>query len=158
MAKKTKTKIPLIIAATIVIIIIVIVLVVFLGAKKEEGESETEKPAIAEEIYGFSAVIKEINNKTLTLEGWVHLADTETGAAKVTARGVVTDNTKIVKWEFPENLPKEAGKRVSAKETPISFDTLKVGDKIDIGAFNNISENIKNNTEFNLKHIFIIEK
>jgi len=160
MAKKTKIKIPLIIAAAIIIIIIVIGLVVLLAGKEragQEAEKQSELEQIADKIYGFTAEIEKIDGKTLYLNGWVPKQNT-TESARITVKGVVTDDTEIVKWKFPENLPQESGQRISAKKTPVTFTALQPGDKIEVAGFSNISENIKNNTEFDLKHIFIIER
>jgi len=138
---------------------VIALVILFAGkeeGKKEEAGPEAEKPAIAKEIYGFSAVIKEINDKTLVLEASIPLAGVEKKVTKkITA--LVTDNTEIVKWKFPEKLPQEPGQRINAKKTPISFSDLKIGDKIEVAGFGNISENIKNGTKFDLKHIFIVE-
>lgn len=158
MAKKVKTKILSLIVAVIILIVVVIILV-FVFSAKEESKPGTEELTIANEIYGFSATIKEIQGKILVLEGQISSADdVEQKLVEITAKGVVTDMTKIVKLKFPENVPEDDNEPVYPKETEISFKELKIGDKIDIGAFTNISENIKNNTEFELKHIFIIGK
>ena len=152
-----KDKIPLIIG--IVLVIALIVLIIIFGGIEKEGEetSNLKDVDIAEQIYGFSVEIKEIKGKTLTLEAWIPMADEEAEPIKTTVKAVVTDNTKIVKLKFPENIPEDSEEPVYPEETKMSFDDLKVGEKIDIGTADNISENIKNGTEFEIKHIFIIE-
>lgn len=152
-----KAKLPLIIVIIVVVVLVVVAIV--LGTLKKEGEEETtglEKAAIAEEIYGFTAEIKEIKDKTLTLEGWITMANTEEEPIKALVKAVVTDDTKIAKLKFPEIL-EDSEEPVYPKETEMSFDELKKGDKINIATIENISENIKNQTEFIINDIFIIE-
>ena len=165
MAKaKAKTNIPLIIV--IVVIVIVIVLAIVLGSKKgveeettiPEGErvSEEELAKISNEIYGFAAVVREVKGKTLVLDAWIASADIEEGPVKILIAGVVTDDTEIVKLEFPE-IAEGSDEPVFPEETEMNFDELKPGDRIDIATIDNISENIKNQTEFNIDDIFIVE-
>ena len=151
-----KAKLPLIIVIIVVVVLVVVAIV--LGTLKKEGEEGTglEKRAIAEEIYGFTAEIKEIKDKTLTLEGWIAMANAEEEPIKAIVKAVVTDETNIVKLKFPEIL-EGSEEPVYPKETKMSFDELKVGDKINIATIENISENIKNQTEFIINDIFIAE-
>lgn len=151
-----KDKVPLIIV--IVIVVALVVLVIIFGGKKQ-GEEPGPKPeelAIAEEIYGFSAEIKEIKDKTLTLEGWIAMANPEEKPIRALVKVLVTDQTKIVKLKFPERV-EGSDEPIYPEETEMSFDELKVGDKIDIASIENISENIKNQTEFVINDVFIIE-
>lgn len=158
---KAKTNIPLIVV--IVIIVVVVVLAIVLGGKKggegppggPEGGSVLEAN-IAEEIYGFTAEIKEIKDKTLTLEGWIPMANIEEEPIKATVKALVTDETEIVKLKFPE-ITEGSEEPVYPEETEMSFDELKVGDKINIATIKNISDNIKNQTEFTVNDIFIVE-
>lgn len=155
------SKIPLIIA--IILVVAVVVLVIIFGPEKEGEEATTpEGPTIeqgveiAEEIYGFSGEIKEIKDKTLFVEAWIPLADVEAEPVKAMVKGVVTDQTEIVKLKFPE-VEEDSEEPVFPEETEMSFDELKIGERIDIATIDNISENIKNNTEFNISDIFIVE-
>lgn len=157
------SKIPLIIA--IILVVAVVVLVIIFGPEKEgkegvtpeeEGPTIEEGVEIAEEIYGVSGEIKEIKGKTLMVEAWIPLADVEAQPVKAIVKGVVTDETGIVKLKFPE-ITEETEEPVFPEETEMSFDELKVGERIDIATVDNISENIKNGTEFNISDIFIVE-
>ena len=159
-----KAKLPLIIV--IVIVIILIAVDIFLGGDKNNGnngdngkinDQSLKDVEISSEIYGFSAEIKGIKDKTLTLEASILTTDESANPVKTTVRALVVDNTRIVKLSFPEEVPTDLDEPVYPEETELSFGELKVGDKIDVGAVNNVSENIKNGTEFELSHIFIIE-
>lgn len=152
-----KDKIPLIIG--IVLVIVLVVLIIIFGGIEKEGEktSDLKDVGIAEQIYGFSAEIKEIKDRSLVLEAWIPMADVEQNPIKATIKATVTDNTKIVQLKFPENILEGSEEPVYPEETEMSFDDLKVGEKIDIGTADNISEKIKDGTEFEIKHIFIIE-
>lgn len=156
-----KNKILLIIVVVIVIAIVILA-IIFVGKKGgSEGTSEAEGTSlegveIAEEIYGFSAEIKEIKNKTLLLKAWVSLVDTKKDPVRPMVTAIVNEQTKIVRLKLPEII-EDNTEPIYPKETEMSFDELKVGDKIDIGTIENISEKIKNKTEFILSHIFIIE-
>lgn len=153
-----KAKLPLIIVIIVVIALVVVAIVI--GMSKKEGEEGTQGEAfkdveIAKEIYGFSAEIKEINDKALTLESYVPLADEKAEPVKGIVKAKITDNTKIVKLVFPKQIT-EGTEAVQPEETEMKFEDLKVGDKINISATNNVSENIKNGTEFEIKDIFYI--
>lgn len=157
-----KAKLPLIIV--IVVVVILVVVAVILGNAKKTGEEGTsgeltdlKSVELAQEIYGFSADIKAIKDKTLTLEAWVPLADETAEPVKGLIKARVTDNTKIVKLTFPEEIPTDTAEPIYPEEINMTFEELKVGDSIDIGTVDNVSENIKNGTEFLLSHIFIIE-
>lgn len=156
-----KAKLPLIIVIIVVIALVVVAIVI--GTPKKEGEEGTQGEAvksfkdieIAKEIYGFSAEIKEINDKTLTLESYVPLADEKAEPVKGIVKAKITDNTKIFKLIFPKETTKNT-EPVQPQEIEMKFEDLKVGDKINIGATNNVSENIKNGTEFEINDIFYI--
>jgi len=157
-SKKAKLKKPIIILI-IVLFLLAILATVFCLIKKGRQESglDNEELVISEEIYGFTAEITEINGKTLALNGWVP-KDTEPPSwARIIVKAVVTDKTEIAKIKFPEKSEQKNKETISPEKTPISFDGLKVGDEIHILAANNISENIKNKTSFNLKSIFITD-
>ncbi len=155
-----KDKIPLIII--LVIVVAIIVLAIVFGSKKEgeEGTPETgglpEGVEIAEEIYGFSGEIKEIQDKTLLIEAKILMANPEEEAVETTVKAKVTDLTRIAKLKFPE-IPEGSTEPVYPEETEMSFEELKVGDHVDISTIENISENIKNGTEFVVNDVFIVE-
>lgn len=147
----------------IVVVVAAVVLAIFIAppkigpGKNQKGAGEATKIEIAEEIYGFSAEIKKIEGKTLTLDASISLADATKTPTTISVRALVNDATKIVKLKFPTEI-KDETKPVYPEETPLKFNDLKVGDKIDVAAAANISDNIKNSTEFTLTNIFIIEK
>ena len=154
--------------AKIVLVIIIIVIIVFavlkfvlLPRKTTLNTNPTGGGAInieiAKEIYGFSAEIKAINGKTLTLDASIPLADTTKTPEKISVKAVVNDTTKIVKLKFPTEI-KDKTKPVYPEETPLNFSDLKVGDKINVAVASNVSDNIKNGTEITLITIFIVEK
>jgi len=155
-----KDKIPLIII--IVIVVAIVVLAIVFGGKKEgeeglpEIEGLPEGVEIAEEIYGFSGEIKEIQDKTLLIQAKILMANPEEEATETMVKAKVTDKTRIAKLKFPE-IPEGSTEPVYPKETEMSFEELKVGDKVDISTIENISENIKNGTEFIVNDVFIIE-
>jgi FtsZ-interacting cell division protein ZipA len=152
-----KEKNILLIMVIAIIVIVAILLIVFWIAKKEERglQKIEEVSGIAEEIHGFTAEIKEIKDKTLTLEGRIPMANSEEEPIKAVVKAIVTDETNIVKLKFPET-PEGSEEPVYPEETKMSFEELKVGDKINIGTIENISENIKNQTEFTIDNIFIL--
>lgn len=158
--KKAKIFILIII---IVAVITAVVLAIVIAppkigpGKNQKGADETTKVEIAEEIYGFSAEVKKIENETLFLDASIPLADATKTPITISVRALVNDATKIVKLKFPTEI-KDKTKPVYPEETPLKFNDLKVGDKIDVAAATNISDNIKNSTEFTLTNIFIIEK
>lgn len=158
MAKKL-----LIIIVIILIVALVVLAIVFISPKKEgeevkeeveevkeaeEGiEPEEKGPAIAEEIYGLSGEIKEIKDRTLLVEVNILLADPEKEPIKETVEIVVTDETKIFKLKFPEEIPEGSIEPIFPEKTEISFGDLKIGDKIDIEIPNNVYEKIINKLE-----------
>jgi len=155
--------------AKIVLVIIIIVIIVFavlkfvlLPRKTTLNTNPTGGGAInieiAKEIYGFSAEIKAINGKTLTLDASIPLADTTKTPEKISVKAVVDDTTKIVKLKFPKDIPADSKAPVYPEETPLNFSDLKVGDKINVAVASNVSDNIKNGTEITLTTIFIVEK
>lgn len=147
----------LLIIAIVAIIATVVVAIILLGKNKDNeptkfGEKNVE---IAQEIYGFTAVIKNINDKVLTLEGSIPAASGE--PIKGTVEALVTDQTKIVRLKFPTEI-EDKTKPVYPEEIVLKLSDLKVGDSINIASATNISDNIKNGTQFSLSSIFIIEK
>jgi len=146
-----KSKLPLIIVIVVVIILIIVALLI----DKEPGEKTNLKSAdLAEQIYGFTAEIKEIQDKLLILEAWLPALEEDAELIKGTVTAFATDETEIVKLVFPEDPTSEP---VFPEEIDMAFDDLKVGDKIDIGTIENVYENLKNEEEFELSHIFLIE-
>lgn len=163
----TKERIPLVIAIVIVMAALIILAIALVTCKKESGP-ETEGPAtegpvaeevaIAEEIYGISGEIKEVYlDRILSVEANILLADPMKEPIKQMVKIKVTDQTKILKLKFPEEIPEGSTEPIIPEETEISFDDLKVGDKIDIETINNISENIKNKTEIIASVINVVE-
>lgn len=161
--KKQKIILAIIIIATLIIII-----VSFLCKQKnttqtktpnETGivnESETLKNSeIIQEIYGFSATIKNINDKTLTLEGTIPM--TNGGITKGMAKAIITEQTEIAKLKFP-NETENKSEPILPQKTNIKLNELKIGDNINIVSIKNIYDNLKNGTPFSLDKIFIIEK
>jgi hypothetical protein len=162
-----KSKIILLIIVVVIIIAAVVLTVILTGKKglkgekgaaPSEGKPIEEGTVIAESVYGFSAEIKGIKDKTLSLDASILLADTTKPPLTVSVKGTITNDTKIVMLEFPKELSADPTKPNYPKEIKMSFSDLRVGDKINVGTFTNVSENIKNNTEFPIKNIFIFEK
>jgi hypothetical protein len=155
-----KAKIILI-AVIIIVIAIVVVAIIITQPGKQNGTNNTgdneslKNVEIAKEIYGFSAVIKNIDDKILTLEGSIPAASGE--PVKGTVEALVTDQTKIVRLKFPTEI-KDKTKPVYPEETVLKLSDLKVGDKVNIASATNISDNVKNGTQFPLTSIFIIEQ
>jgi len=154
-----KTKIILI--AIIVVVIAVVVVAIVIKPIKQNGTNNTsdnnslKSAEIAKEFYGFSAVIKGIDDKTLTLEGSIPAASGE--PVKRTVEALVTDQTKIAQLKFPTEI-KDKTKPVIPEEIVLKLSDLKVGDSIDVASATNISDNIKNGTQFSLTNIFFIAK
>ena len=156
-----KSKIILLIIVIVVIIAAVVLAVVLTGKKGPGGEEGKGKPieegvVIATEIYGFSAQITGIKDKTLSLDASILLADATQAPITVPIKVSVTDETKITKLEFPTDIPEGSTEPIYPKETALSLNDLKVGDKIHAVALNNVSENIKNGTEFPLREILMV--
>ncbi|HUT96002.1 MAG TPA: hypothetical protein VMW82_00305 [Candidatus Paceibacterota bacterium] len=147
--------------SAIVVIIVIVIAVIITKPGKQNGTNNTsdnkslKNVEIAQEIYGFSAVIKNIDDKVLTLEGLIPAASGE--PIKGTVEASVTDQTKIVGLKFPAEI-EDKTKPVYPEETVLKLSDLKVGDSINIASATNISDNIKNGTQFPLTSIFIIEK
>lgn len=99
-------------------------------------------------------MIKNIDDKILTLEGSIPAASEET--IKGTVEASVTDQTKIVKLKFPAEI-EDKTKPVFPEETALKLSDLKVGDNVNIVSATNISDSIKNGTQFPLTSIFIVE-
>lgn len=151
MAKKL-----LIIIVIVLIVALVVLAIVFISPKKEveevkeaeEGvEPEEKSPAIAEEIYGLSGEIKEIKDKTLLVEVNIILADPMKEPIKQMVKIKVTDETRILKLKFPEEIPEGSIEPIFPEKTEISFNDLEVGDKIDIEIPDNVYEKIINKLE-----------
>jgi hypothetical protein len=120
------------------------------------NENETLKNSeIIQEIYGFSATIKNIDDKTLTLEGTIPM--TNGSVTKGTAKAIITEQTEISKLKFP-NETENKSEPILPQKTDIKFNELKIGDNINIVSIKNIYDNLKNGTSFSLDKIFIIEK
>lgn len=158
----TKEKIPLVIAIVIVMAALIVLAIALATCKKESkpeagGPAVEEEVAIAEEIYGISGEIKEIRDEVLLMEANILLADPGKKPIKEMVRIKVTDQTKILKLKFPEEIPEGSIELIFPEETEISFNDLKVGDKIDIETADNVSENIKNKTEVIASIINVVE-
>lgn len=154
-------KIPFIIIIILVIIVVALV-IIFSGIKKEEEEAEEsqpekEEPIIAKEIYGLSGEIKETKAGALLVEAKILLADSGKEPIKEIIEIIISDETKIIKLKFPEEIPEGSIEPIFPEETEVGFDELKVGDKIDIKTAENVSENIKNKTEIEANVINIVE-
>lgn len=147
----------LLIIVIVVIVAVVVVAIILLGKNKGTGPTrfDLKNVEIAQEIYGFSAVIKNIDDKILTLEGSIPAASGE--PIKGTVEASVTDQTKIAKLKFPAEI-KDKTKPVYPEETALKLSDLKVGDNVNIASATNISDSIKNGTQFPLTSIFIIEE
>jgi hypothetical protein len=149
----------LIILLAIVIILVVAIVVVIVitkpGAQNTTNNNSLKNVDIVKEIYGFSATIKKIDDKTLTIEGSIPTISGPT--IKTTIATLVTDQTKIVKLKFPTEI-KDKTKPIYPEETILKLSDLKIGDNINVASTANVSDNIKNGTQFILTGIFIIEK
>jgi len=157
----------LLIIGVIVVIIVVAVIILLTGPKTEDsnvqengnGISEDvvipENIDIAKEIYGFSAEIKGIEGKTLTLESLIPLANEEEVPVKIMIKAVVTDNTTIIKYVFSKESSEDPDEAIDPEEIDLTFDDLKVGDKISAGTNENVFEKIKNQEEINMSYIFV---
>jgi uncharacterized membrane protein len=154
-------KIKTILIAIVIIAIVVIVVIVAIKSGKQNGTNNTnnndslKNVEIASEFYGFSATIKNIDGKTLTLEGSIPAASGE--PVTETVKVSVTDETKIVKLKFPTET-EDKTKPVYPEEIVLKFSDLKIGDKIDISSVENIAENIKTDKPIIVNNIFITEQ
>lgn len=144
------------IIAIIIAIVVLIAWLIIPEVIKKETPPETKTPAIAEEIYGLSGEIKEIKDKSLLVEANILLANPEEGSIKETLKIVVTNETKILKLEFPEEIPEDSTE-IFPEEIEINFDNLKIGDKIDIETIDNVSRKIKDKIEIVAKSIKVVE-
>jgi hypothetical protein len=147
------TRKPFVIVIIVVLFILVAAAVV-LGIK---NKGKPEEPIIAEEFYGLSAEIKEIEGKILLAEANILLADSTKEPIKKTIKIVVTDETKILKLKFPEEIPEDSLEPVFPETTEIEFEELKVGDRIDVETSDNISENVKNEIDIIAEIINILD-
>lgn len=155
-----KLKPPLLITIIVVIVLVILAIILFPTKKKESQEStitSLKDVNIAKEIYGFSAEIKVIKDKTLTLDASIPLTDTTKTPEKISVKAVVNDATKIIKMKFPAE-PAEKDKPVFPQETPLKFSDLKVGDKINIAFRENVSDKLKAGEQLTIKDLFIVEK
>jgi len=146
------------ILAIVVIVAIVVVAIILLYENQSTGPTGSDvKNEIAKEIYGLTGTIKKIKGKTLTLEALIPPVDAQKSQVGATIKTTVTDQTKIVKIKFPEDVATDSKEPVYPEETVLNFSDLKVGDKIDIGMTENVYEKIINQTEFDINTIYIIE-
>lgn len=129
-----------------------VIIVIAILCVKKEGP-----PPIAEEIYGLSGEIKEIEDGFVLVEARILLADPGEEPIKELVKVAVTDETKIFELKFPGEISEGSTEPVFPEEIRISFNDLKVGDKIDIETTENISENIKNKTEIVVSIINVVE-
>lgn len=152
-----KTKIILLAIIVVLVVAIVIVVVVVKPSKQNitNNDDALKKTEIAKEIYGFSATIKKIDDKILTLEGSIPVVSGS--PIKTTLTALITDQTKIVKLKFPTEI-KDKTKPIYPEETTLKLSDLKIGDSINVASAINISDNIKNNTQFSITSIFIVAK
>ena len=160
-----KAKIILIAVIVIIIAIVVVAIVTKPGGKNGTNNNGTNNSSnnnntlknveIAKEIYGFSATIQKINDKVLTLEGSIPVVAGD--PTKVTITALVTDQTKIVKLKFPAEITDKT-KPVYPQETPLKLSDLAVGENINVASATNVSDNLKNGTQFSLTSIFVVEK
>ncbi len=152
-------KAKILLVVLIVILIVLITVAAILEISKREKEEKEEKGLkeveFAKRIYGFPAEIKEIQGKSLVLEGLIPLADAEREPVKKIVKAIVTDQTKIVKLEFPEEILADVSEPVYPKEMEIEFEELKIGEKVSISTIGNVSEKIKNGQEFEINKIFV---
>jgi len=146
------------ILAIVVIVAIVVVAIILLYKNRSTGPTGSDvKNEIAKEIYGLTATIKKIKGKILTLEAMIPPVDTQKSQVGATIKATVTDQTKIVKIIFPEDVAIDSKEPIYPEETILNFSDLKVGDEIDIGMTENVYEKIINQTEFDINTIYIIE-
>lgn len=140
-----------------IIIIVIIALIVFIIIKTNKTNNPSLKNTeISKEIYGFSAVIKKINNNTLTLEASILLADTSKEPITATIKALTDDQTKITKLTFPAAV-EDKTKPIYPEEITLQLSELRVGDKINASSTINISEKLKNGEVFLLNSIWVIE-
>jgi len=147
MTKKSKILLIIIIVA----IIIVASLIVFLK------KPETEESLIAEKIFGLSGTIQEIEGNGFLAEVNVLLDDLSQEPVKKTIRIAISNDTKILRVEFPETIPQGDNDPIFPKETEIGFSDLNVGDKVDIETLGNASQGIKDKTSITAKRISVIK-
>ena len=146
------------ILAIVVIVAIVVVAIILLYENRSTGPTGADvKDEIAKEIYGLTGSIKKIGGKTLTLGALIPPLDAQKAQVEATIKATVTDQTKIVKIKFPEDVAADSKQPVYPEETILNFSDLKVGDKIDIGTTENVYEKIINQTEFDINTIYIID-
>jgi len=141
----------------IVLIILVILAIIFGGYKKPSPGGE--EVVIAKEIYGISGTIESIGSNALVVNALILLEDPTKTPITQKVNVSVDNDTNIVKLEFPDpkTIPAGSTKPILPKETALKFSDLKIGDKVDIQAKENISEKIKNNTSFTASVINVVK-
>ena len=139
-----------------ILAIIIIALVILINNQQKEP-TFPESEAIAEKIQGLSGEIKNIGNKTLSVEAKIPLADTTKEPIKKVLKIVLADGVRITKFIFPEEIPAEITEPLIVDEVEITFNDLQVGNKIDIGVPKNVSNDIKNGNDIVATHIFVIK-
>ena len=144
----------------IVLIILVVLAIIFGGYKKPGTPPGPGEVSIAKEIYGISGTVEEIKPNTLIVNALILLEGPAEPPINKRVNVIVDIGTKLATLQFPDPetlTPEQIKDGVKPKETEIKFSDLKIGDKIDIQANENISENIKNNIPFVAKVINVVE-
>ncbi len=155
MAIKTKFLIPIIIV--VVLIIAGVILALVLSGYKTPFQKQ---PEIAKEIYGVSGTIEEIRTSSLIINALISYQDPSLEPKQANVEAAVNNETKIYTLKFPDPntlTKKQLESGVQPKITEIKFADLKKGDKVDISAKENISENIKNNSPFTADVINVVK-
>ncbi|OGZ32035.1 MAG: hypothetical protein A2V69_02010 [Candidatus Portnoybacteria bacterium RBG_13_40_8] len=135
----------------IVILVISIIGVIVFGGKKE-ANNQGKEPTLPEEIYGLSGTITSIGEKEIFIDALIVYTD---GSNETQSKRILVDeNTKITTLEFPKITAEDRNKPIEQpKEIEIGFTDLKVGDKIEAIA----NENIVGKDEFLVKYINVIK-
>ena len=146
----------------IILMVLIVALVVFaivfkIPKEKEleetngiqENEPKIEEMDLASEIYAVSGEITEIKDKGLRIKALIPLALEEREPILVTISITINENTKMIKIKSPEGAMPE--------ETDISLNDLEIGNIIDVGTNENISDKIKNNKEFTADYLYFSE-
>jgi len=143
----------------IVLLLLIIFAVIFGGYKKPSPQPGPEEVVIAKEIYGISGTIESIHQNALIVDALILLKDPSKTPIRQKVNVLVNNEVKILVLKFPdpEDIPKGSTKPIYPPETEIKFNELKVGDKIDIQAKENISEKIKSNDSITASVINVIE-
>jgi hypothetical protein len=146
-----KAKITLIIGIIIVIAIVVLMFVLFFK------KSQVETPIIADEVYGFSGQITEIQDNAFLINARILLTDSEKEPMKQALRILIKNETQILRLDFPKDIPADNTKPIFPEETKIDFKDLKTGDRVNIETIDNAYENIINKSDIVASIINIIE-